>query len=658
MAYTDMKISGLSIGNYLTMASAGSMYNVVVQKIDANTTKIGALSGSVINNYYTKTQADSAIKTAKDAAVTSAYTASTGYTKNLSGNVVNAINAVSQKVSTIEGNYVTTNTTQTISGAKTFSSTPVMNNGVQLRTDTSFTNSDRSIPFGTNGAPLNIQWVNTASTTGLFFSPGTGKVKVGTSGGYVINGKAATDLLNATGGTTSSSNFATTGTINTINSHIDTLSGSVISFSAGVKTMLSTVYTYKGSVANYSNLPTTGRVTGDVYNVVNANGNIPAGTNYAWDGTAWDALGGTVDLSAYFTKASAGTMYDTVTQSINANTNKIDAMSATVTSTYATEAKASSYAAAALANSMDYTDSKIQDIGIGDYLTRASAGTMYNTLTSSINDKMATTTANSTFLKKGGDTMTGVLTLKGEQYSGNYGLDANNSDIVRVNSIRTADLADGAGEGFMFWRDSTHYDSIWAKTGVLYFSPNVTTATTTTGYTVYHSGNFTPSNYATTGSLSTLQSTVSDHTNKINQLTTNSGSVYNTVTGHTSQLSTLTTNTGSMQTTINTHTSQINQLAANSGSMNTRITSLESNTAKVKQENSTYAGFRALMLADRYATTVASIPTATTTATTYFNTAINANPSTGALGAKEMVVDQHVTLKYNTSTQALDFIFS
>ena len=37
-----------------------------------------------------------------------------------------------------------------------------------------------------------------------------------------------------------------------------------------------------------------------VYNVVNANGNIPAGTNYAWNGTSWDALGG--DMSAYLRK--------------------------------------------------------------------------------------------------------------------------------------------------------------------------------------------------------------------------------------------------------------------------------------------------------------------------------------------------------------------
>lgn len=68
---------------------------------------------------------------------------------------------------------------------------------------------------------------------------------------------------------------------------------------------LGTVLEYKGSVATYADLPTTGMEAGDTYNVVAANGNVPAGTNYSYvaatsDTAAhWDALGGTVDLSAY-----------------------------------------------------------------------------------------------------------------------------------------------------------------------------------------------------------------------------------------------------------------------------------------------------------------------------------------------------------------------
>ena len=64
---------------------------------------------------------------------------------------------------------------------------------------------------------------------------------------------------------------------------------------------LSSVYTYKGSVSTYANLPSSGQTTGDVYNVVAAytdsqnNITYPAGTNFAWNGSAWDALGGNLD---------------------------------------------------------------------------------------------------------------------------------------------------------------------------------------------------------------------------------------------------------------------------------------------------------------------------------------------------------------------------
>ena len=55
------------------------------------------------------------------------------------------------------------------------------------------------------------------------------------------------------------------------------------------------VYTYKGS-CTFENLPTSGQVAGDVYNVTNdftLDGKpYPAGTNVAWDGAGWDALAG------------------------------------------------------------------------------------------------------------------------------------------------------------------------------------------------------------------------------------------------------------------------------------------------------------------------------------------------------------------------------
>lgn len=63
-----------------------------------------------------------------------------------------------------------------------------------------------------------------------------------------------------------------------------------------VDTKVTGLYNYKGSVATYANLPAS-PATGDVYNVEAAYGDYPAGTNYAWTGTAWDSLGGSFTIT-------------------------------------------------------------------------------------------------------------------------------------------------------------------------------------------------------------------------------------------------------------------------------------------------------------------------------------------------------------------------
>lgn len=52
------------------------------------------------------------------------------------------------------------------------------------------------------------------------------------------------------------------------------------------------MYKYKGSVATAANLPSSGNANGDVYNVE------ASGMNYAWDGSAWDALGEAFSVTA------------------------------------------------------------------------------------------------------------------------------------------------------------------------------------------------------------------------------------------------------------------------------------------------------------------------------------------------------------------------
>lgn len=77
-----------------------------------------------------------------------------------------------------------------------------------------------------------------------------------------------------------------------------------------VDAKLGSVLSYKGSVADYAALPSDASV-GDVYNVEteDAEHGIKAGDNVAWNGSSWDVLAGTVDLSSYLTSASAAESY-------------------------------------------------------------------------------------------------------------------------------------------------------------------------------------------------------------------------------------------------------------------------------------------------------------------------------------------------------------
>lgn len=57
-------------------------------------------------------------------------------------------------------------------------------------------------------------------------------------------------------------------------------------------------YKYKGSVDTASVLPTSGQTTGDVYNIVASSSYGPAGCNVAWNGKAWDSLGGIFTITS------------------------------------------------------------------------------------------------------------------------------------------------------------------------------------------------------------------------------------------------------------------------------------------------------------------------------------------------------------------------
>lgn len=70
---------------------------------------------------------------------------------------------------------------------------------------------------------------------------------------------------------------------------------------SAISTAVTAVYKYKGSVATVADLPASGNTTGDVYDVQ------ATGVNYAWNGSAWDALGQYVDTTAFWTNVTGQT---------------------------------------------------------------------------------------------------------------------------------------------------------------------------------------------------------------------------------------------------------------------------------------------------------------------------------------------------------------
>lgn len=98
-----------------------------------------------------------------------------------------------------------------------------------------------------------------------------------------------------------------------------------------IDTKISGVYIYKGSKTTYSELPAEASI-GDVYNIATADtaNGIKAGDNVAWDGTSWDVLAGTVDLSGYATVAALENKVDKVDGSRLMTTAEADKLAALV----------------------------------------------------------------------------------------------------------------------------------------------------------------------------------------------------------------------------------------------------------------------------------------------------------------------------------------
>lgn len=117
--------------------------------------------------------------------------------------------------------------------------------------------------------------------------------------------------------------------INTINTEIGKKATKAISLSgygitdaytkAEVDAKVTSVYKYRGSVETENDLPKSGMIVGDVYDISST------GMNVAWNGSIWDKLGISVDLTSYLTVAAASETYTTIAAMAEALATKASA---------------------------------------------------------------------------------------------------------------------------------------------------------------------------------------------------------------------------------------------------------------------------------------------------------------------------------------------
>lgn len=158
-------------------------------------------------------------------------------------------------------------------GAAASTSTPLMDGVASAGTETAFARGDHRHPSDSSKQDTisDLATIRSGAAAGAkaYQKPSTGIPDTDLSSAVQASlGKADTAVQPGVLG-----DYATTAAMQT-----------------AINTAVASAYIYKGSVANYAALPASGQTTGWVYNVEDT------GMNYAWNGSAWDALGMTLNI--------------------------------------------------------------------------------------------------------------------------------------------------------------------------------------------------------------------------------------------------------------------------------------------------------------------------------------------------------------------------
>lgn len=153
-------------------------------------------------------------------------------------------------------------------GATASSTTPIVDGTATAGTELAFARGDHVHPTDTSRAPV-ASPAFTGTPTAPTATAGTNTTQVATTA------------------------FVTSAVSSKANS-IDVYTKTEID------SMLVGAMNYKGSKADYASLPSTGNKNGDVWHVASD------GSEYAWNGTEWEALGTLVDLTSYVEEDDLG----------------------------------------------------------------------------------------------------------------------------------------------------------------------------------------------------------------------------------------------------------------------------------------------------------------------------------------------------------------
>ncbi len=287
-AKLQIKVANDKVASFISEAAIKTIENNLQGQIDSITGESGSLNDylkkeDAANTYETKTDAS----TKKTEAISSAKTYTDDEIAKLTGTSDGSLQSqITANKSAIKGN--SDNITELSAGTTAYTTTAVSEAKKELIGTTTDTKDTKTIE-GTRKYAESLAAEITGSTVGSIGARLKAVEDKATANASNISKNA--EKITALEGTDADTSAS------------KSIAGAKKYADEKIATAVSSVYKVKGT-CTYAELPGSGNANGDVWNVTDAHGNVPAGTNYVWlaseDGGSWDALAGTVDLSPYF----------------------------------------------------------------------------------------------------------------------------------------------------------------------------------------------------------------------------------------------------------------------------------------------------------------------------------------------------------------------